>query len=155
MNMVWNVCLNNTFLIRKDMSSNEQFQDRLSRYRASGNRVFPWTSGNREHYAGFHCSWCYSPQGIRTKLLSAHADDKPRWGDFQEKLDLDYIRRLIRDGEWFDNSHPFILADWKNEAQYAPKFVLQNNKQFSELLYPSDMTNELYSSNSKFMIPNN
>ena len=70
--MVWRVCLNNTFLIRKDMSTYEQFQDRLSRYRAEGHRVNPWTAGTREHYAGHHCSWCYRPDGIKTKLLSAH-----------------------------------------------------------------------------------
>ena len=155
MKMVWNVCQNNTFLIRKDMSNDEAFQERLSRYRAEGHRVFPWTSGTREHYAGYHCSWCYSPEGIRTKLLSAHADDKPRWGDYQEKLDLDYIGRLIRNGEWFDNTRPFLTADWRIEEHYAPKFILEHSEEFSQLLYHPDMTNVLYSSNSSFTITNN
>lgn len=170
MNLVWKVCQNNTFLIRKDMTNNADFQERLSQYRTggikngnsfdfkkrkilqlvtlTGNRVSPWTSGTKQAYAGHHCSWCYSPEGIRTKLLSAHADDKPRWGDFAEKLDLRYISRLIREGEWFDSSRPFVMADLEKEEQYAPKFMLQHPQQFSQLLYPPDMTNELYSSNS-------
>ena len=68
MEMVWRVCQNNTFLIRKDMSMYEQFQDRLSLYRAEGHRVNAWTAGSREHYAGYHCSWCYRPDGIRFSL---------------------------------------------------------------------------------------
>ena len=149
MEMVWKVCQNNTFLIRKDMSNYGEFQERLSQYRTSGHHISPWTAGTLEHYAGFHCSWCYSPEGIRTKLLSAHADDKPRWGDFPEKLDLGYIASLIRDGEWFDKSRPFVMSDWEKEEQYAPKFVLQHPQEFSQLLYPPDMTNVLYSSNSQ------
>lgn len=148
MNLVWKVCRNNTFLIRKDMTNYADFQERLSQYRIEGNRITPWTAGTKHHYAGYHCSWCYSPEGIRTKLLSAHADDKPRWGDFAEKLDIAYISRLIREGEWFDATHPFLMADWEKEDQYAPKFMLQHYREFSQLLYPPDMTNVLYSSNS-------
>ena len=76
------------------------------------------------------------------------SDDKPRWGDYADKLDLEYISRLIREGEWFDSSRPFVMSDWEKEDQYAPTFMLQNPQQFSQLLYPSDMKNELYSSNS-------
>lgn len=147
--MVWNVCQNNTFLIRKDMTNFGEFQERLSQYRASGHSVYQWTAGTREHYAGYHCSWCYNPEGIRTKLLSAHADDKPRWGDFSEKLDLDYIANLVRKGEWFDGTRPLIMADLEREEHFAPKFVLQHPQEFKQLLYPPDMTNDLYSSKSQ------
>lgn len=139
MQMVWTVCENNTFLIRKDMTANEDFQERLSQYRLRGHRVSPWTIGNRDYYAGHHCSWCYRPEGIRTKLLSAHVDDKPRWGDYPEKLDLQYISNLIRTGEWFDGSRPLLAADWEKEAQYAPDYVLSNAANFSHLLYPPDL----------------
>ncbi len=36
MNMVWKVCQNNTFLIRKDMTNYADFQERLSQYRTEG-----------------------------------------------------------------------------------------------------------------------
>lgn len=145
MGMVWEVCKNNTFLIRKDMSDNQEFQEDLSEYQNDGHLVSAWTAGTKEHYAGFHCSWCYNPEGIRTKLLSAHVDDKPRWGDFPEKLDLNYIHGLIRKGEWFDGTHPFFMSDWEKEEQYAPKYILEHPQEFTQLLYP-DMTNLLYSS---------
>jgi len=78
--------------------------------------------GKLGKYAGFHCSWCYRPEGIRTKLLSAQKHDKPRWGDYPEKTELPYIARLIRDGEWFDGGKPFIdAAEGKGEPHYAPK----------------------------------
>ena len=67
-----------------------------------------WTLGGLGHYGGWHCSWCYEPQGIRQKLVSAQRHDKPRWGDYPEKLDLDYIARLVEEGEWFDGKRPFI-----------------------------------------------
>ena len=63
-----------------------------------------WDLGSLGHYAGHHCSWCYDPQGIRTKLESAQKHDKPRWGDFPEKTDLKYIAGLIREGGWFDDT---------------------------------------------------
>jgi hypothetical protein len=47
-------------------------------------------------------------QGIREKLLSAQRHDTPRWGDYPEKTELPYIEELIRRGEWFDGSKPFI-----------------------------------------------
>ena len=67
-----------------------------------------WTLGGLGHYGGWHCSWCYQPEGIRLKLVSAQRHDKPRWGDYPEKLDLDYIAGLVETGEWFDGKRPFI-----------------------------------------------
>ena len=55
--------------------------------------------GNVESYAGFHCSWCLTPIAIQTKLLSAQKDDKPRWGDYPEKMKIDYIKSLISKGK--------------------------------------------------------
>lgn len=148
MAMVWEVCQNNTFLIRKDMSGYIDFQERISRYSEAhpGRRVMPWTAGTVEHYAGHHCSWCYDAEGIRTKLLSAHLDDKPRWGDYPEKLDIDYINKLIRNGEWFDGTRPFLAADWETEEQYAPRYILDHPNEFKHLLYPPAMSKFMSSS---------
>ena len=40
--------------------------------------------------AGWHCSWCFQPQGIRAKLLDAPNSDFPRFGDVSD-LYLKYI----------------------------------------------------------------
>jgi len=40
--------------------------------------------------------------------MSAQKHDKPRWGDYPEKLNLTYIEGLIQKGGWFDGSKPFI-----------------------------------------------
>ncbi len=38
-----------------------------------------WSFGSPELPVGWHCSWCFSPEGVRVKLLSAHASDTPRY----------------------------------------------------------------------------
>ena len=58
----------------------------------------------QDHLAGHHCSWCFDAEGIRLKLISAQADDKPRWGDYPDKLELPYLEGLIQNGEWFDGT---------------------------------------------------
>lgn len=50
-------------------------------------------------FAGFHCSWCSTPEGISVKLRSAGHHDFPRWGDYPEKLNLSYISGLVKNGE--------------------------------------------------------
>ena len=54
--------------------------------------------GSSSSYAGHHCSWCDSPEGVKYKLFAAANQDRPRWGDFPEKLDLNYIRGLKEKG---------------------------------------------------------
>ena len=58
----------------------------------------PLVIGNSQYPAGFHCSWCSTPTGIRTKLLSAINADFPRWGDYPMKCELSYIESLIAQG---------------------------------------------------------
>ena len=93
-----------------------------------------------DHYAGYHCSWCYSPEGIRTKLLSAQKHDKPRWGDYPEKTDVGYIAKLIRTGGWFDDTQPFIKTSPESHPNnYAPKYILDHREKFSYLLDPPSL----------------
>jgi hypothetical protein len=40
---------------------------------------FPHKIGIEGDYAGYHCSWCTSPEGIVMKLRSAGHQDFPRW----------------------------------------------------------------------------
>ena len=104
--------------------------------------------GSIGHYAGYHCSWCYDPEGIRTKLLSAQKHDKPRWGDYPEKTDVNYIAKLIRIGGWFDDTQPFIkTSEESHPNSYAPKYFLDNKEKFKYLLVPpptltSDLPNK-------------
>ena len=41
-------------------------------------------------------------------MISAQRSDGPRWGSYLEKLDLNYISNLIKNGMWFDDN--WILA---------------------------------------------
>ena len=99
---------NNAWLLRQNAWADSLFKEQLSNFTQSHDQPREWTLGDSHHYAGFHCSWCYRPEGIRTKLASAQRHDKPRWGDFQEKMDLDYIESLIMTGGWFDGTRPFF-----------------------------------------------
>ena len=67
--------------------------------------------------------------------MSAQKDDKPRWGDYPQKLELKYIKGLIENGEWFDGSRPFILVNSSSDRHFAPAYVLDNSQQFAYLLH--------------------
>uniref|UniRef100_W5UJR7 Beta-1,4-mannosyl-glycoprotein 4-beta-N-acetylglucosaminyltransferase n=1 Tax=Ictalurus punctatus TaxID=7998 RepID=W5UJR7_ICTPU len=100
----------------------------------SGQVLMPWSIGSPVHYAGWHCSWCFTPEGIYYKLVSAQNGDFPRWGDFEEKRKLSYIRELIRTGGWFDGTvSSYPLADHK-EHMFAPKYLLNNYETYRYLL---------------------
>ena len=43
--------------------------------------------------------FCFSAEGIRNKLLSATADDGTRWGDYAKQTSIEYIQKLIDNGE--------------------------------------------------------
>ena len=62
---------------------------------SAGASAGPLVIGNVQHPAGFHCSWCTTPAGVRNKLISAINADFPRWGDYPMKCDLSYIQSLI------------------------------------------------------------
>nr|XP_033785391.1 beta-1,4-mannosyl-glycoprotein 4-beta-N-acetylglucosaminyltransferase isoform X2 [Geotrypetes seraphini]XP_033785392.1 beta-1,4-mannosyl-glycoprotein 4-beta-N-acetylglucosaminyltransferase isoform X2 [Geotrypetes seraphini]XP_033785393.1 beta-1,4-mannosyl-glycoprotein 4-beta-N-acetylglucosaminyltransferase isoform X2 [Geotrypetes seraphini]XP_033785394.1 beta-1,4-mannosyl-glycoprotein 4-beta-N-acetylglucosaminyltransferase isoform X2 [Geotrypetes seraphini] len=100
----------------------------------TGHILVQWSLGSPLHFAGWHCSWCFTPEGIYFKLISAQNGDFPRWGDYEDKRDLNYIRELIRTGGWFDgNPQQYPPADPK-EHMYAPKYLLTNYQRFRYLL---------------------
>ncbi|XP_023319480.1 beta-1,4-mannosyl-glycoprotein 4-beta-N-acetylglucosaminyltransferase [Eurytemora carolleeae] len=85
---------------------------------------------------GWHCSWCFTPQGIRQKLIDAPKSDYPRFGDFPGKTDVSYIRKLIKEGVYFDlsrfrNTSEISLSQ---DPAYAPPFIIQNKERFHYLL---------------------
>ncbi|XP_028274412.1 beta-1,4-mannosyl-glycoprotein 4-beta-N-acetylglucosaminyltransferase isoform X2 [Parambassis ranga] len=100
----------------------------------TGHILVQWSVGSPFHFAGWHCSWCFTPEGIHFKLVSAQNGDFPRWGDYEDKRDLNYIRDLIRTGGWFDGSvHEYPPADPK-EHMYAPKYMMEHYDRYHYLL---------------------
>ncbi|XP_068177115.1 beta-1,4-mannosyl-glycoprotein 4-beta-N-acetylglucosaminyltransferase isoform X2 [Antennarius striatus] len=100
----------------------------------TGHILVQWSIGSPFHFAGWHCSWCFTPEGIYFKLVSAQNGDFPRWGDYEDKRDLNYIRDLIKTGGWFDGSlQEYPLADPK-EHMYAPKYMLEHFDRYRYLL---------------------
>ncbi|XP_040133729.1 beta-1,4-mannosyl-glycoprotein 4-beta-N-acetylglucosaminyltransferase [Ictidomys tridecemlineatus] len=100
----------------------------------TGHILVQWSLGSPLHFAGWHCSWCFTPEGIYFKLVSAQNGDFPRWGDYEDKRDLNYIRSLIRTGGWFDGTQQEYPPADPSEHMYAPKYLLKNYDQFRYLL---------------------
>ena len=126
----------NSMLMRGNYWEHPKLQKYVQNYTSHypTNVLKSWDIGKIGHYAGYHCSWCYNPAGIRTKLLSAQKHDSPRWGDFPEKTEAGYIANLIRNGEWFDGEKPFLKVEEGEEQFYAPEYILQHRQQFQYLL---------------------
>ncbi|KAM9857504.1 beta-1,4-mannosyl-glycoprotein 4-beta-N-acetylglucosaminyltransferase [Aulostomus maculatus] len=100
----------------------------------TGHILVQWSVGSPFHFAGWHCSWCFTPEGIYFKLVSAQNGDFPRWGDYEDKRDLNYIRDLIRTGGWFDGSLQEYPPLDPKEHMYAPKYMLEHYDRYRYLL---------------------
>ena len=97
-----------------------------------GARLEHWTMGGSGHFSGWHCSWCFPPEGVAIKLLSAHHSDSPRWGDHPEKRQPHYIRTLIASGTWFDDE-----SHWKAVRRHrisAPRLFLEHKGAYRYLI---------------------
>ncbi|XP_023327678.1 beta-1,4-mannosyl-glycoprotein 4-beta-N-acetylglucosaminyltransferase [Eurytemora carolleeae] len=97
--------------------------------------VESWTIGSVGHYAGYHCSWCMPIPGIQNKLISAQSDDGPRWGDYPEKVEPDFIENIRESGTWFDLVSKFRLIE------FAPSYVLKNFNKFKDIIVPPSNLN--------------
>lgn len=135
MRMIHQVYGDKVMSLRRNKVELQPLLTKVLNYITRGYKFQLWNIGGIGHYAGFHCSWCYPPEGIRQKLMDAQKDDKPRWGDYPEKLNLKYISSLIADGSWFDGNKPLRKANQTIEgASFAPQFVLSNAHRFQYLL---------------------
>ena len=104
----------------------------LGKYSARNESVGPLNIGR----AGWHCSWCFKPEGIRRKLLDAPNSDFPRYGDYPGKTETKYIERLIKHGLYFD-MRPLRNdsgVDERTDPEFAPPYVQKNRGQFQYLL---------------------
>ena len=93
-------------------------------------KVMTWKVGGGQHYAGWHCSWCSTPEGNLIKLVSAVNLDFPRWGDYPAYRNITTIKKHMSDGIWFSMGK----AGVPNHPMYAPKYILQNPDRFAHLL---------------------
>ena len=114
---------------------------RIRNFVDSGGFLHDWFIGEDGGFAGWHCSWCLPPEGIRIKLKSAINADFPRWGDFPEKLNLTYIRKLITTGMWFDDQTLFSMSTPKGDSHYAPRCMFRLYTKYRHLLDPDYYTN--------------
>lgn len=101
--------------------------------------VHPWFLGEVGHFAGWHCSSCFDLEGIRTKFMSAQNADWPRWGSIPEKMSLDSIRNMVKDGKWFDGSNlnnraVSQMSSPENDPFYAPPYIMDNADKFPHLI---------------------
>ena len=108
---------------------------RLNSYLKShpNERFRSWSFGNYTNPSGWHCSWCFDPEGIQNKLVSAQNGDFPRWGDFPDKLKKHYIRKLITTGTWFDDKTRYTPRRVVN-SNYAPIYLLLHYGRYSTIL---------------------
>ena len=93
----------------------------------------PLVIGDRKHPAGYHCSWCSTSTGIRTKLISAINADFPRWGDYPQKCQIAYIESLVSAGRWFTEDLCFETV-LSNDTLFAPAYIKQHAEQYKYLL---------------------
>jgi len=86
--------------------------------------------------AGWHCSWCFTTEGVRKKLLDAPFSDYPRYGDYPGKTETKYIERLIKHGLYFDGNklREDGEVDETIDKEFAPPYILLHRQQFQYLL---------------------
>lgn len=114
---------------------NKKNRDMKVKYKLNGKRVELFKCSDD---AGWHCSYCFDPEGIRKKLLDAPLSDWPRWGDDPEKSSVKYIRTLIKNGQNFDGkflrgvSGNVLTED--QDPEFAPKYMLKHREKFKYLL---------------------
>lgn len=86
--------------------------------------------------AGWHCSWCFQPEGIRAKLLDAPNSDFPRFGDDRARTNVAYIRRLIKHGLYFNLKRVRKGGETTaaQDPEFAPPFILRHPQKYTHLL---------------------
>jgi len=95
-------------------------------------RLEEWTAGSTgKDVTGWHCSWCFDVDGIRTKLVSAQKGDFPRWGDYPAKLNASYIKRLISHGIWFND----VDRLKRYEIILSPTSLFRNQHRYWKLIH--------------------
>ena len=124
-------------LIRSDTfdKDNKRNRELKRKYKSDGKRVELFKCSDD---AGWHCSYCFEPDGIRKKLLDAPLSDYPRWGDDPIKSSVEHITNLIKNGQNFDGK--FLRGTSVNvltesqDPEFAPEYMLKHREKFKYLL---------------------
>ncbi|KAK3849342.1 hypothetical protein Pcinc_043902 [Petrolisthes cinctipes] len=139
--MLRDVLYNNAFYIRKSgLWQYYRLAKNLRHYRDQGHYVKEWVVGTSGHYAGWHCSWCFSPENMIRKMDSAQANDIPRWGNYPDKKNITYITSRIRNGIWFDDRLRMLAVrdTGHHDPYYAPRYLLQHPHLYRSILFHPD-----------------
>ncbi len=94
------------------------------------------------------------------KFAFKKLQDFPRWGDYPDKLKLDYLaelkhtgennliflsilifnllrkysKKLFSIGKWFDGGQPTAIVNETMDPDFAPEFVLSHAQQYKQLI---------------------
>ena len=113
----------------------QMFQKFHSKHNVSRNQTGPLLLGTDKHPAGFHCSWCSTPEGICNKMLSAINADFPRMGDFPKMCDPDTLKAIIGSGATLSGTACLTAATPQTSRQYfAPEIITKNPTNYAYLL---------------------
>ena len=55
---------------RRNVWDNDLLKERVDNYTSEGHVIKQWDIGTLNHYAGYHCSWCYKPGANTFKMIT-------------------------------------------------------------------------------------
>ena len=119
--------------LRWSMTYITKWSPDVREYMDTGREVGLWMLGISQHFSGYHCSWCFTADRIKQKLISAQSGDPPRWGDYEDKTDISYINSLIENGKWFDDTPKLTKVEGVQELP-PPQYMLEHADRFGYLL---------------------
>ena len=125
-----------------EMNQNKKALDHFKYFHRGA--VREWSLGKKSSLTpgGWHCSWCFPPKGIKTKLEGAHWSDLPRWGAMPSKTTEDYIMNLTIQGLWFDDRTLLLPAPPRTDEWFAPSYLKSNFEKYQYLLIKPSLSND-------------
>ncbi|KAH8262853.1 hypothetical protein KR044_001014 [Drosophila immigrans] len=95
-----------------------------------------YTLGDLNHYSGWSCELCMSPEQIvywlQQSRMTVRLPNKTRSG----RIDANYVQRLIGSGvDLEDGSSQLLRLRPQSEKYFAPDAALQHSNHFGQLLY--------------------
>lgn len=99
-----------------------------------------YTMGDLNHYGGWSCELCMSPEQIVHMLQTSSLDSQsiPVRMPNQTRsarIDANYVQKLIGAGVYLDGSTQLLRLRQQSEKYFAPDTALLHSSQFGQLLY--------------------
>ncbi|EDW75617.1 uncharacterized protein Dwil_GK23725 [Drosophila willistoni] len=94
------------------------------------------TLGDLNHFGGWHCQLCLSPEQIVRLLQSSYHNLNVKLPNTSRNAHIDsfYIQRLISNGLYIDGTTQLQRLRQQSEKYYAPEMALRLSSQFGQLL---------------------